>query len=169
MHAEAYAFVQEAVAEFGPFKRVAEFGSRDINGSVRPLFGEAEYIGIDSHEGRGVDLVQDAATWEPSKKVDCVVCCEVFEHTPDWRDLVESAAGALRKGGVLILTMAGPGRSPHSAVDGGPIRPGEHYANIKPDELTAALKGRFSDVRIDELGTDLRATARARGTNARSR
>lgn len=151
------------MSELGPFDRVVEFGSLNINGGVRDLF-QGEYLGIDPQAGPGVDVVGDAALWKPTRKVDCVVCCEVFEHTPNWPALLDSAARALKVGGVLILTMAGPGRAPHSAVDGGSIRQGEHYENIEPSELIDALKERFTDIHVDQLATDVRATARKKGS-----
>ena len=162
MHAEARAFVVKAVSELGPFERVVEMGSLNINGGVRDLF-TGSYLGIDSQPGPGVDVVADASTWEATEPVDCVVCCEVFEHTPDWPALIDSAARALRVDGALILTMAGPGRAPHSAVDGGAIRPGEHYENIEPSDLIDALREQFSDIHVDQLGADVRATAKRKG------
>jgi len=38
----------------------------------------------------------------------------------------------LEPGGMFVMTAAGPGRAPHSAVDGKGLQPGEHYANIDP-------------------------------------
>jgi hypothetical protein len=47
----------------------------------------------------------------------------------------------LAPGGRLVVTAAAPPRAPHSAVDGGPLRPGEHYRNVDPDALGAWLRG----------------------------
>jgi len=41
----------------------------------------------------------------------------------------------LNAGGVLIVTTASPARAPHSAIDGGALRPGEHYAGVSEDDL----------------------------------
>lgn len=159
MHPEAFEFVAHAVEELGPFERTVEFGSLDINGTVRSLFG-ASYLGIDVQEGAGVDLVADATEWIADEPVDCVVCCEVFEHLDAWPSLVRSAAQALRPGGTLIITCAGPGRDPHSAVDGNELRPDEHYANVEPGELEDCLGLWFEDIHVEHLGFDVRATAR---------
>lgn len=160
MHEAAYDFVKQAVSEFGPFTSVAEFGSHDINGTVRPLFDGSAYVGIDLEPGPGVDFVADATAWRPDAPIDCVVCCEVFEHLVAWRKLIDSAACALRPGGTLIITAAGPGRGPHSAFDGNAVRPGEHYANIEPDELAAYLSVDFDAVRVVYEGFDVKAIAR---------
>jgi hypothetical protein len=140
MHTEAMDFVKAQVASYGPFGRVVEFGSQDINGSVRELFGDAEYLGIDVVPGPGVDLVADAAEWKTRRKYDCVVCCEVFEHTPRWPMILERAYEALRLKGLLILTAATDPREPHSAVDGWDLKEGEYYYNVDP----LALKGQLT-------------------------
>lgn len=128
----------------GPFYRVVEIGCRDINGGVRDLFPHAVYTGIDIRPGPGVDVVADGATYKPMSEVDCVVCCEVLEHTPDAELIVRNCANILDKGGCLIITCAGEGRDPHSAIDLDPIRPDEYYANIGEFELGFWLSGLLS-------------------------
>lgn len=159
MHEAAYDYVAAAVAEHGPFHRVVELGSLDINGSVRPLFGDARYVGVDRVAGPGVDVVEDALRWTPDELFDCVVCCEVLEHLEDWRGLLAAAESVLAPEGVLIVTCAGPGRGPHSAVDGNALRPDEHYENVDPVDLASALGllG-FESITAEQHGLDTRAT-----------
>lgn len=149
MHNEAYQWVQRH-ATTDPVS-VLDIGGRNINGSVRDLFPAADpYIALDIREGYGVDIVADAASWTPDRAYDVVVCTEVFEHTHVWPQICATAYTALRAGGQLILTMAGPGRQPHSAVDGASIRDGEYYANVDPAELERVLKEcGFTDVTVD--------------------
>lgn len=135
MHAEAFAFIHAMAAAYGPFPTVADFGGRDINGSPRPLFPGSAYTCVDIAPGPGVDIVVDACTWEPAAPFAAVVCAEVAEHCPDPHRLIESAHRALVPGGVLIFTAAAPPRVPHSGIDGGTVRDGEHYANVEPDDL----------------------------------
>lgn len=159
MHAAAHDYVARHRTD--KYISVVEIGSRDINGTVRDLFPAADYVGVDLTAGNGVDVVADAATWKPKRKVDVVVCCEVFEHTATWPDIVWSAANTMLRAGTgrLIVTAAGPGRAPHSAVDGGPLRDGEFYANVDPDELAQTMiDAGFVDVEIDEVPGDVRAT-----------
>jgi len=150
MHEQAYQWVaRHATAD--PVA-VLDIGGRNINGSVRDLFpGAAPYVALDIRPGDGVDIVADAATWTPDREYDVVVCTEVFEHTADWPQICATAHKALRPGGQLILTMAGPGRPPHSAVDGGwTLHEGEYYGNVAPTELQAVLEGcGFADVVVD--------------------
>ena len=119
---------------------VIEVGSLNINGSVRELAPDADWYGIDIVAGPDVDEVADGATWTPVWTPDVVVCCEVFEHTPDWATIIGNMASWLPLEGQMILTCAGPGRAPHSAVDGGPLREGEWYENIDPNRMSAVLR-----------------------------
>lgn len=165
MHPAASDYVAAAVSELGPFSSVVEIGSRDMNGSVRRLFGEARrYIGLDVEPGPGVDVVGDPADWHPGELVEAVVCCEVLEHVQAWPEVLEHAARFLVAGGKLILTAAGPGRRPHSGITGRRrLEPGEFYRNVEPLELVAALEAAgFVDVEIDVFGNDVRATAARR-------
>lgn len=157
MHAAARAWVVQQVVRLGPFDLALEIGSRNVNGGVCDLF--ADHVGLDIAPGDGVDIVVDAATWTPDRTYDCVVSCETFEHTPEWPAILATAAKALR--GVLILTMAGPGREPHSAVDGGRVRAGEFYENITPERLQRVLGDLgYCDIELGASPGDLYAVAR---------
>jgi len=154
--------VREYVAEHlpGEYESVLEVGSRDINGGVRDLLApEAAYIGVDLREGPGVDVVADFSAYRHPERVDVVLCLEVFEHTPEWREIIDSAHRNLKPGGTLIVTCATTRRPPHSAVNGGALPPGEHYANVAQDELNLALSRGFCQVSSEVKGTDLRACA----------
>jgi hypothetical protein len=138
MHAEAFAFVALAARDHRATGPVYEIGSLNINGTVRGLFPSAGlYLGIDVVPGPCVDLVADGATYLPPVEPSTVVCCEVLEHTEAAPVIVAQAAKVLAPGGLLIITCAGDGRAPHSAVDGGPLRSWEFYRNIPADELRA--------------------------------
>jgi hypothetical protein len=162
MHDEAYAWVRKH-APTGHL-HVLDIGGRNINGSTRDLFPLASvYRTVDILPGAGVDIVADAGTWEPDQEYDVVVCTEVFEHTANWPQICVTAYKALTVGGLFIATMAGPGRPPHSAIDGGwTLHPGEHYANVHPAELAGQLAAAgFSDICTDQQHSpaDTRAVA----------
>jgi SAM-dependent methyltransferase len=143
---------------------VLDLGGRDINGSPRPLFPNATaYRTVDIAAGPGVDIVADAGDWTPDGVYDVVVCCETFEHTPRWPDICATAFAACRPGGLLILTMAGPGRPEHSGIDGGwTLHPGEYYGNVDPAQLWRVLSGcGFERIHVDQqpAPADVRAVA----------
>ncbi len=150
MHIEAYSWVRDHATASAV--SVLDIGGRNINGSVRDLFpGAAPYTALDILPGDGVDIVADASTWTPDRKYDVVVCTEVFEHTASWPAICGTVFRSLRPEGKAILTMAGPGRAPHSAIDGGwQLHPGEYYGNVDPGELERVLKAcGFADITVD--------------------
>lgn len=146
---------------------VLDLGGRDLNGSVRALWPHAAvYRVVDILPGDGVDIVADAAKWAPDAFYDVVVCCEVFEHTLVWSQIIETAYKACKPGGTFIATMAGPDRPSHSGIDGGPdLHPGEFYENIDPARLKRVLaEVGWEDIVVDQqvspFPCDLRCLAR---------
>jgi SAM-dependent methyltransferase len=139
MHPQAFDWLAEHATE-DPVT-VLDLGGRNINGSPRSLFPNAvSYTVLDIRLDDGVDIVADAAMWEPSNQWDYVVAAELFEHAAEWRAICGTAYKACKPGGKFIVTTAGLGRPVHSGVDGGPLlHSGEHYANISADELGRAL------------------------------
>lgn len=137
MHPEAYHFVATVARDHHACAPVYEIGSRNINGTIRGVFhGLGAYLGVDVAPGPGVDLVVDAATFTPPSPPATVICCEVLEHTAAAQTIVTQAARVLAPGGLLIITTAGDGRAPHSAIDGGVLRDGEYYQNLTIREIT---------------------------------
>lgn len=157
MHAEAREFIARARDQLA----ILEIGSRDVNGGIRDMFAGFDYLGIDSTDGPGVNVVADGATFDTSKRFDVVACCEVFEHAENWREVVANAARLLKPAGLFIGTAAGPGRAPHNC-DGRPADGTEFYANIEPDELADVLKrAGFVEILVDVTGADVRWSARS--------
>jgi hypothetical protein len=131
---------------------VLEIGSRDLNGSVRPLFAAAAtYTGIDVQGGPGVDVQADGTTYVPSEAPSVVVCMEVLEHTPAGQALIEHTARQLMPDGWLLLTCATVPRAAHSGRDGGELGAGEYYANVAPSDLRAWLLGAGLDLVLEEV------------------
>jgi hypothetical protein len=179
MHPQAFDFVAQH-ARPSPGLKVLDIGGQDMNGTVRGLFhvehgDPVEYLSLDIADGPGVDIVADAAEWRPGwpahEGFDVVVCCEVFEHTPAWRQILRTAHEALRPGGLFIATMAGPGRPPHSGRRPTlEMDPDEFYENVVPAQLEEGCEvAGFVDVMVDVAGgstspdrktEDVRVTAR---------
>lgn len=163
MHHAALTYIAETVGVPRPW-RVLEFGARNINGSARGLFpGAVRYLGVDIAGGSGVDLIADAATVAVGEQFDIVICAEVLEHANDdtCAGICANAHRHLVPGGMFIATMAGPGRAEHSAVDGGGLQPGEFYRNVDRTLLAGWLQAAgFDEFDIDQLGPDMRCTAR---------
>ena len=177
MHPEAYDFVR---ANCRPW-RVCEFGSYDVNGSVRDLFQGWDFVGVDVRSGPGVDVVADCTDWleladalrlidgdgqifqGSSRRFDLVVCTESLEHVKNWHQLIVNAYRILRPNGRFICTAAGPEREPHTC-DGNAMEEDcvEHYQNIHPETLQIALRtAYFSRVNVvtGRNGEDVYASA----------
>ena len=137
MHPEAYAFIAQHI---GQPTSVLEVGSLNINGSPRALAPNADWWGIDRQAGRDVDEVCDAATWSSPERFDLAICAEVFEHTGHVTSILQTIASHLEPGGRLLVTCATHGRAPHSAIDGGNVRPDEFYRNVDPVNLLTDLE-----------------------------
>lgn len=141
---------------------VLDIGGRDLNGTTRSLFPNANpYHVLDLRPGPNVDFVGDASSWVTMRTYDLVLITEVFEHTPAWPAILRTAWSALRPGGWLIFTCAGPGRPAHSGIEAvmGLIG-NEHYANVSPGEITAelAVQG-WAEIEAHLQGTDTRGKA----------
>jgi SAM-dependent methyltransferase len=96
-------------------KRVVEIGSRDVNGSVRPVVEDlqpAEYTGVDIEPGPRVDIVCDATgvleLFGP-ESFDIVISTELHEHVRDWRTVINNMKSLLRPGGTLLITTRSKG------------------------------------------------------------
>jgi len=147
---------------------VLDIGGRDLNGSTRSLFPNANpYHVLDVRPGPNVDFVADAADWRPTLATagrpwyDLVVCTETFEHAKKWREIILTAWDSLRPGGWLIFTCAGPGRPAHSGVEAvmGLIGD-EWYANVSPGEIAAELLDQgWTEIETHLLGTDTQGKA----------
>lgn len=167
MHNECFRFVSQYATN--ATLSVIEIGSRDINGTTRPLFPSASWVGLDLHAGPCVDWVGDAVEYVPESQVDLVICTEVLEHAENWRELIAIAASWLMPGGQFIVTCAGPGRDPHSHHDGAALRDGEHYGNLTCDQVTDAMRSAGltvlcvaqgqSVLYLDHYGTDIRVVS----------
>jgi len=133
---------------------VLDLGGRDANGGmyhVSDLFTNAKsYVTLDAVDEPGVDIVADAAAWDPDQAYDIVISTEVLEHTATWALIIATAFRALRDGGCFVCTAATDPRAPHSGYDGWDLREGEVYRNIAPGELTAVLQAtHFRDIVVE--------------------
>jgi SAM-dependent methyltransferase len=151
MHHAAATWLRSVLVAAAP-TRVVEIGARNINGSVRDLLphpGPTSYVGVDIGAGPGVDVVADGATFVPTESPDVVVCAETLEHAPNAAAIVQNALAMVVPGGRVVITCAGPGRAPHSAQDGGPLREGEFYRNLASAEIVSWAPGAIVEAAVD--------------------
>ena len=103
-------------------KQVLEVGSLNINGTVRDLFSNCYYIGIDVAEGKDVDVVCEGQNFKaPTESFDVTISCECFEHNPHWVATFANMYRMVRPGGLIIMTCATTGRAEHGTTRTTPI------------------------------------------------
>jgi len=112
-------------------QRVCEFGSMDINGSVRDFFEDCDYTGVDWRAGKAVDVVSFAHEFKDEKKFDVIISAEMLEHDKYASKSIWNMIELLRPGGLLIITCAGPDRKKHEFECG----VGGHYKNLEKDDV----------------------------------
>lgn len=98
------------------FNKILEVGSRDVNGSVKPIFNYDEYIGLDLINGANVDIVADAEKLLdhfPEETFDLVLCVETLEHVKNPWLIVENMRKVLKPGGWMFITTPGTGHPQH--------------------------------------------------------
>lgn len=139
-HREQIEFVKSLKAQFPRrFARVnvLEFGSRNVNGTVRDLFSGCFYCGVDAVSGPGVDYVCEAAQFPDDwpevfgRDWQTVFSCEMLEHDPNWRQSVSVMVRAVAPGGMFFGTAAGPARPEHGTPRTSKV--GEHFYGPRPD------------------------------------
>lgn len=94
---------------------VIDCGSLDVNGSLKELFTNSNYIGVDITAGRNVDIVSKIheLTEDYHNKFDIVVSGEMLEHDEFWLNSLVKMYNMLIPGGLLAVSAAGPNRPEH--------------------------------------------------------
>ena len=91
---------------------VVEIGSQDVNGSIRPAFGDGvNYVGVDFAAAKGVDVVLEDPYTLPfaDNEIDVIVSSSCFEQSEFfWLTFVEGVR-ILRPGGVFYLNAPSNG------------------------------------------------------------
>jgi SAM-dependent methyltransferase len=98
-------------------KKVLEAGSYNVNGTIRDLFSNCDYTGLDIGPGPCVDVVCKAHEFESEPNSFDVVCsCEMFEHDKNIDKTLPSLIDKLKPGGLLFFTCASIGRREHGTL-----------------------------------------------------
>lgn len=119
MHLEELKFVELTRDFFIKQKdvKILEIGSYDVNGSIRSLFQNANYTGVDLSEGPGVDVVSSGHTLDFSDETfDITISCECFEHNPFWVETFANMHRMTKRNGLVIMSCASRGRLEHGTA-----------------------------------------------------
>lgn len=131
--------VKDLYPTFFDYKKVLDCGSLNVNGSLRELFTNCEYLGVDIVEGRDVDLVCPIHKLDLDK-FDVVVSAEMLEHDEYWKE-------SLRKmydlsNGLIAISCAGKDRPEHGTTRTGSNwgTSSDYYRNIEPNDIKEIYK-----------------------------
>ena len=118
-------------------KAVLEFGSYNINGTVRDCFTDIEdYVGVDWRAGPCVDEVALFHEFRSDRMFDILVSVNTFEHDPYWRDSLATGVGYINRGGAVLVVCGAHGMVEHehaaSPTNG-------YYRNLEVEELQDRL------------------------------
>jgi SAM-dependent methyltransferase len=102
-------YLNDRKAEYPEFFK----GSKDINGSVRQVFDDCDYVGVDWVAGQGVDIVCLNHDTKFDKQFDVLISYSTFEHDFYWDQSIEHNLQWLRNGGLILFSWAGLNSSPH--------------------------------------------------------
>ncbi len=136
-------------------RKVVEFGSLNINGTVRDFFHDCDYLGIDVGLGDDVDMVCRGEDFSaPANSHDVVISSEMFEHNSQWKKCFLNMLRVLKDDGLMVFTCAGPGRRQHGTLqyepDASPLTAGageDYYRNLAPADFESiAHLGEFFEV-----------------------
>jgi SAM-dependent methyltransferase len=116
-HEQQFNYIQKLKSKYPTYfsnKKVLEVGSLNINGTIRILFTECDYLGIDVGPGKDVDLVCEGQNLDhPNETYDTVCSCECFEHNPYWIETFNNMYRMTKSGGLVFMTCATTGRKVH--------------------------------------------------------
>jgi len=86
---------------------VVDFGSYDVNGTLKPIFKDCKYIGLDMAEGPNVDIVCNVNEGVPLEDnyADVVVSSSCFEHDMFfWESFLEMCR-VVKPGGFIYINV----------------------------------------------------------------
>lgn len=116
---------------------VIEFGSYDINGSIRQVFTAEDYTGLDWRPGPCVDVVSLAHEYDSGgKKYDTIVSASMLEHDPHWEASIKNMISMLKKDGILIMTWGAGLNIEHCLQEA----PDGEFHNLKAGKVLNMLK-----------------------------
>jgi SAM-dependent methyltransferase len=90
---------------------VVDIGSMDVNGSLRPFYSHAKYVGVDMCAHTSVDVVVKPHTPLPFEtgSVDAVISSSCFEHDPCFWLTFREICRIVKLGGYIYINAPSNG------------------------------------------------------------
>jgi len=138
-----------AMPRFFEFKSVLEMGSLNVNGSLRPLFENCDYTGVDVVAGKDVDKIGIFHEIDFKGVMFDVVCSvNSLEHDMYFDETLPRMYDLLMPGGLMFISasyrFAEHGTTNRTPWASGTVKLGgkwaDHYKNITPDDIMRHFK-----------------------------
>jgi SAM-dependent methyltransferase len=131
---------------------IIDCGSLDVNGSLKDLFTQSQYTGVDIVGGKNVDVVSHIKdiTFEDNS-FDTVISGEMLEHDETWRESLQKMYDLCKSGGLLAISCAGKDRREHGTRRTTGMR---GIWGTSPDYYMNLEEEHFREVYKDEMFTD---------------
>jgi SAM-dependent methyltransferase len=141
--------VKEKFPQYFDNQKVLEIGSLNINGTLRDLFTNCNYTGIDVGEGDCVDIVCVGHLFDaPDNSFDVVCSAESLEHDMFWGKTLLNSFRMLRSGGLYLMTCATTDRPIHGTRSCSPCNApllenlgewGDYYKNLTEEDIRSVI------------------------------
>jgi len=124
---------------------ILEIGSYNVNGTIRDIFINQKYLGIDVKKGPCVDIVYDGLNLDIEDKFDLSISCECFEHNPYYLENFKKMIELTKNDGVVVFTCASLFRKEHgttrttSGDSPGSMEKWDYYKNLFKKHFTKKM------------------------------
>lgn len=98
--------LRNALGEYFIDSKVLEIGSLDVNGNIKYLFNNCEYVGVDVVKGDNVDIVSIAHELDFESDFDVVFSCNSIEHDMHIEKTIDKMMDLCKAGGLIFVTTA---------------------------------------------------------------
>jgi SAM-dependent methyltransferase len=142
--------IAKMVSDFPAKGDVLEVGGMNVNGTVRPIFGQSErftsYISTDMRPGKGVDQVMNSHSLSfPDETFNTIICCEMLEHDDQPWNSIKEMYRVLKHDGWILLSTPDFGFHQHGY-------PNDYY-RFSEEGLGALLEYGGFEVKLKEKGS----------------
>ena len=140
MHESNMKYWEHARAKYPRYftapSKVVEFGSFNINGTVRDVFKCDHYIGVDWLAGPCVDVVSLAHEVNFDYQFDTVISASMLEHDPYWEQSLAKMISVMKDDGILLLSWGAAMNGPHCTWSA----PDKKHHALKVDKVLNFLR-----------------------------
>ena len=157
LHQASYQLMDRLITEYVPMRgavRVLDVGSRDVNGTYRPLIeGRGwSYTGLDIVAGPNVDVVKAEYAWGVAREYELVISGNCLEHVGNPFRWMGCVVAAVDHGGIVIVVTPSQIHEHREPVDCWRVMPDGMEVLMEHFGLTMLSVGRLPEGCRDTWG-----------------